>query len=463
MKSSWLKRALRPIANRMRLCRLVRALQLGLLLALVSIALWIAASFAMPIEALFWKSGLTALVLLAAPVLCALMWPVRMRDAARAADALGLDERALTALTVRGDGAMHQLQREDAKTKLASLDVRAGMRPRANRRELTACGALALLTFILLFVPNPQQDALDRMRAFEKKMDQLAMAAEQRASVDAEAEQTKQQTPELRKLERELLEQIRKARSERAAYEAIDAAEQKLNRMAKDVSEGSTKAGADGDGQPGQGEADTPSDVGEEQETEAMAQANASTANQTPGGAAQPVTSAQLQKMNALLDQLRQGVNKAAASSSGQGQGPGEGNGKGQGQGDQSQRQGEESGTGAGRGTTNKDEGKGGDMRNINSPPGSATAEHRVGQYESIYDPTRIDGTDDLQQAKGELGEGEISRMQLGPGRGQLSGDVPYNRVIGDYAPQAAQAADDAQLPPAVRQWVNDYFDALID
>ena len=52
--------------------------------------------------------------------------------------------------------------------------------------------------------------------------------------------------------------------------------------------------------------------------------------------------------------------------------------------------------------------------------------------------------------------------MQLGPGLGDASGQVPYNEVVGEYQAAAAQAADRQDLPANQRQWVDHYFNALI-
>ena len=51
--------------------------------------------------------------------------------------------------------------------------------------------------------------------------------------------------------------------------------------------------------------------------------------------------------------------------------------------------------------------------------------------------------------------------MQLGPGAGSAEGYVPYNRVLGEYAEAAAQAADSQALSAQAKKWVDDYFAAL--
>ena len=57
----------------------------------------------------------------------------------------------------------------------------------------------------------------------------------------------------------------------------------------------------------------------------------------------------------------------------------------------------------------------------------------------------------------------QISEMTMGPGLGDASGSVPYDRVVGEYQAAAVQRAQEAALPGYAQQWVADYFSALTD
>lgn len=461
MKRDAVRRALRPVSLRIRLCNIVSMLQIGLPVAAFAAFAWAVASFFTPIEALVRYALNSAAALMAAASVVGCARPVGARRAARAADALGLKERALTALYATDGGEMRALQREDALKRLEALDVRTGIRPRARRAELIAGLALFMATAVLLIVPNPQQEALSNMRAFEKKIKALTEAAEMRERPEMEAQEGRE-NPELRRIERELLDRLKKSRNEREALTALNVAEQKLNRIEKEASAGAYADDA------AAGSSGSENTEGNDDESDTSASAGAQTAEASGSGSkglSGEAANAQLGDMSSLISQLRQGVNKASANigqNGGNGmdgsQGDKSGNGEGQGQ-----MPGEEGGSGAGRGTTNLDAGAGAEMKNKNGSGESGAPEHRVGQYESIYDPSRLDGADAEVMAEGELNEGEISRVQLGPGEGQFDEDVPYDRVIGDYAQKAAKAAEDAALSPNVRQWVVKYFDSLID
>ena len=87
----------------------------------------------------------------------------------------------------------------------------------------------------------------------------------------------------------------------------------------------------------------------------------------------------------------------------------------------------------------------------------------RVGAYESVYDPTRLGGDAPISQVEGVKNEGNSTQVQMGPGQGDLSGQIPYQEVIGQYQAEAAQAMERDNLPPTLKEWVNRYFDALVD
>ena len=86
-----------------------------------------------------------------------------------------------------------------------------------------------------------------------------------------------------------------------------------------------------------------------------------------------------------------------------------------------------------------------------------------MGQYESIYDPTHLGGADQIHQAQGLKNEGDSIQIETGPGAGRLEGSVPYDRVVGEYQRQAAQAMDENDLSQNLRHWVTQYFDALVE
>ena len=92
---------------------------------------------------------------------------------------------------------------------------------------------------------------------------------------------------------------------------------------------------------------------------------------------------------------------------------------------------------------------------------GAASPEKKVADYEAIYDPTRLGTSGEVQNERGQMGEGEILEAQAGNGAGSLEGSVPYRQALPEYREAAVEAAQDADLPAYARQWVETYFDAL--
>ena len=168
-----------------------------------------------------------------------------------------------------------------------------------------------------------------------------------------------------------------------------------------------------------------------------------------------------LQSASQLMQALR-----AAASGQTPGQQQGQGNngqGQQQGQGQspgQGQGQGNQPVGGAGSGSTNEDQGASAG-HNSGSSAGNRDPEYHEGQYEEIYDPTRLQASETQQTAQNARGDGESDQAQLGPGAGTQGDSVPYNEVVNEYAAAAAQAADSQSLSRQERQWVDDYFSAL--
>ena len=92
---------------------------------------------------------------------------------------------------------------------------------------------------------------------------------------------------------------------------------------------------------------------------------------------------------------------------------------------------------------------------------GTASPEKKVAAYEAIYDPTRLGTSGEVQNERGQMGEGEILEAEAGNGAGSLEGSVPYRQALPEYREAAVEAAQDADLPAYARQWVETYFNAL--
>ena len=475
-----LERALRPVKRRMRAQRTFIWAMYGIFAAAVGVLLLRAASFLWTFPtAAQWGAA----VLIAVPALFALvswLWPITALDAARQADAMGLEARAQTAVMLDGcDTPMASLQRSDALQSLDALEPARHMALRPPRLAWIGVLACAALFGASYLIPNPQAQALKAREQFHSEMaGQAQKVDEGAAKLDASAAET----PELRRLLGELSRELRVASGSRDALTAVDAAEREMTAMeartAKDALAAMRSAGlealaqaleksdaqavrewleaSEGARQALAKAAAAASNATAQQLLQAAAQAmadgSAAQAADALRGAATGQTAASAQAL-ALAGMVRGAAARAGAQGQAALQGASGAQGAAAGRGDQA-------GGGAGQGTSSRDGGVTASQR-ANGSQGAAAPEKKVAEYESIYDPTRLGGAGDVHSERGRLGEGEIVESEAGKGAGSLDGSVPYRQVLPEYSRAAADAARDADLPAYARQWVEDYFNAL--
>ena len=486
-----MKKALRPVIRRIRSQRGLTGLCAGLTAALALCVGVVGLSFLFPME----KRNVYLLICASAlPLGAAAGWfrPVSLLQAARRADACGLHERAQTALALSGrQDEMAALQRRDALRALGEMDVRRSMPLRAPVRALLAAGGCGLVLLALLFAPNPQDQTLQKQAQFRQKMEKPAQSIEKAAEALDEAVLGEKETKELRRLLGDLAREVRQSRDSREALTALSQGQQRLEKQMND----SRNAAVDALGQAGlNGVAEAMAEGGESLE-EALREAVENTDDETlagqlsdaaqaagtnaaaasalqaaarsakQGSAAQAAQALGQLSASGLSDgrlaaaiqsakALAGGAGQSQAMSQGQGQGQSAGSGAGQGQ---------NTGGGAGQGSTNQDM-SGSGQNGGGHGGGGNPAQYKLGQYEAIYDPTRLGDGGEISQSTGKVDENaQVSEMTLGPGLGSTDGSVPYDQVVGDYRSAAVQRAQEAALPGYAQQWVNDYFSALTE
>lgn len=116
----------------------------------------------------------------------------------------------------------------------------------------------------------------------------------------------------------------------------------------------------------------------------------------------------------------------------------------------------------AGSGHSNGDagyQGNGVSSREVTKGQGNPSS---YGEYERIYDPTRLSGGGHTIQVTGKpSGQGTSQQVELGSGLGSFDGFVPYNEVFGSYRRQAMQALERMDIPAEMRELIEKYFDAI--
>lgn len=447
-----LERALRPVKRRMRTQRTFIWALYGLFAGAVGVLLLRAASFvwAFPTVAIWGAVTLAALPAIFA--LVAWLWPITSLDAARQADALGLMARAQTAVMLGGcDTDMARLQREDALSSLKTLEPARQMAlkpPRLAWIGTLACAALMGVSFL---IPNPQAQAIRAQEAFHAEMVEQAQKVDEGATaLDAEAAET----PELRRLLGELSGELRRAESVRDALTAIDTAERKVEsleaRTARDALDAMRAAGLNALAQSLE-DGDTPAaqqalEAGDAEAllSDAAAKASDQTAAQQLSQAAQALASGEARQALSALTAAASGQTAASAQAlalTGMVRGAAARSGmqsaqgtlaslahSGAGQQGASDQEGQgQPGGGASLGSSDGDGGM--NPAQAAAPAqGTASPEKKVAAYEAIYDPTRLGTSGEVQNERGQMGEGEILEAEAGMVRAAWRAACPTGR-----------------------------------
>ena len=456
---------LRAVKIRLRRNRLLRGAAAGLAAGLGAAALLQVAAFFVPVP----DRGLLAAGIAAAAALLGAfgnaLRPVKNTDAAKAADACGLKERTITALE-GGEEPIRLLQRRDACTALEKLDVKM-IRPGSVKRALCAALGCAVLLGGLLLIPNPQDSAAAAQKALVRTLREGAKAIEKAAEED-EATLPEEKKNELRKIAEELNRELDRSRDAADALVALDRAEQRLEQFrqqtagdamnAANGAAGMNEGRADKAGENGRTGMQAPEGLsGQEGGSGQDGAGQQSSGQLAAAAAASGLTDAQMKTLQALAA-LKGQVNPSAAggSQSGRSGMTGSKGGAGNGQGKGS--------NGAGEGSTNEEQKGGGGNGNRAGGEGTRDARYKEEKYETIYDPERIDKPlEDVMTDQFRLTDEDGLQIETGPGRGNLSGDVPWSDVLQDYADTEARSADRENLTVQERKWVNDYFSLLTE
>ena len=460
--------ALAPVRRRIRRNRLWRGMAMGFALGGVAALALIGVSLLTPVPDKWIQAGV---ILAAVVILCAtagFLRPVRDGEAARAADACGLQERAITALETAGDSPMEALQRQDACEALGHLDTKR-IRPGSFLRLLVIGAAACILCAATILIPNPRDTEAAHMQALRKQLARSADELDQAARADASRLDEKE-AAELRRLTEDLKRDLKESRDEADALVAADRAEKRLEEIRQTTAAEAMQALTDALAAAGMETAAEALKSGDEQALAAAlsgmdAEALQALAEQLSGAAREAAeslasgTQSTAEAMQSLseagsetgqalqnLKSAMSGGNKSGSGSAGSGSTPGE---KGQ------------SGGGAGRGTTNEEQPGGGGKSQGSG--GQGKPEYREGQYETIYDPEKAEVSTRDEMTNQHAGDGDSVQIRMGQGKGTLEGDVPYGDVVREYAQTQTRSAERENLTAEQREWVAEYFRILVD
>lgn len=116
--------------------------------------------------------------------------------------------------------------------------------------------------------------------------------------------------------------------------------------------------------------------------------------------------------------------------------------------------------SGAGTGSTNQTQG-GGQMPGSGQSTGAGNPGMMRGEYERIYDPTRLGGEGAVSVLPGQAGQGPSQYVDLPDPSARAGALLPYEEVLATYRQEALEALAGGAIPPALQALVRDYFTSL--
>ncbi len=492
--------ALRPVRRRLRRNRVLQGAAWGLLAGAIMTLLLLALSKLGMIPR-GWVLSIAALPAgAAAGMLAAGIRRVSDVSAARAADSCGLRERAVTALEAARDSPAEVLLREDACRHLRGLDVRQ-IRGKPIQKQLAATAVLTAACVLLGLLPagSPSAEPVppEAVSALREAARRVEQAAQQESAALEEAERR-----ELRRLALDVSREAGNPQSRERLNKTVDEAVKRLERLRESMAGDALRtmlqalrsAGAAELAAAAENAAN--SEVKNEDMTEALESTDAESLRQAAEAlekapsAVAAQASGQLQaaadalavgnptQAESLLSQTMQNLQagglsrtsealnamqQTAAQAGQQSESAGGTGQQGNAPGNIGQNGGENAaqpGGGAGSGSTNEDQGTSA-HRQASAASRGKEPRYREGEYESIYDPTRLNVGDENVLTELQKTDEDSVTAETGPGAGSAGGYVPYDLVIAEYAAGAAEAAESLALTPEQREWISAYFAKL--
>lgn len=116
--------------------------------------------------------------------------------------------------------------------------------------------------------------------------------------------------------------------------------------------------------------------------------------------------------------------------------------------------------SGAGTGSTNQAE-SGGRMPAAGQSTGAGSPAMARGEYERIYDPTRLGGEGSASVLPGQAGQGPSQYVDVPDPSARAGALLPYEEVLATYRQEALESLAGSAIPPALQSLVKDYFTSL--
>ena len=483
---------LHPWRRRLWIQQILGWIEYGVIISMICVCFFLLISRFIPWPtAPYWSIGIAIGILFCA--FGAALWyrPSFARSAHYIDTQLALQDRISTALELRDDSTpISVLQRRDALRQLRKHAPTATISLRPGRIRLLLFGIAAIVIVVLILVPNPMNTFLQQQAALQARLNrQIAAINQTRLVIDNQATISAQERALIDKILRDALARLQQSSSQEQAQQGLAQAQSQLNQLRdpqaiqkaqaranasallQDSSNANLsntgKALASGDSKalnrslqnltsqianmtPAQRaqlaqQIERASSQGQNnsQLSSALHQLAKAVADDNPSevsDASKTLESAASQDSantatNKSIDQASQSLQNAAnalaistdsstSQSGNQNQTPGQGKNPGQ--------------------TIAPGQGQG-----ISGQSGQNNTNNNSGKNEQVFVPGQVgSGTSNISV------DGSTGTVQSG-------NSVPYSRVIAQYAQMAHDAIQNSDIPPDMKNLIQDYFNSL--
>src|SRR6266566_3569224 len=439
--------SLHPWRKRLWIQQILRWTEYGIIFSMICVCFLLFISRFIPLSiASYWAIGITIGILLCA--IGAALWyrPSFARSAHYTDTHLALHDRISTAWELRDDSApISVLQRRDALRQLRkhAPTVTISLWPGRVRLLTFAIATIALA--VLILIPNPMNTLLQQQAALQARLNrQIAAINQTRSAIDNQTAISPQERALIDKILRDALARLQQSSSQEQAQQSLAQAQSQLSQLRDpqasqianmtpaqraQLAQQIEQAASQGQNNPQLSSAlhqlakavaeGNPNEVSDATKTLESA-ASQDSANKASNDGINQASQSLQNAANTLASSTdnSNGQNAGQTQTPGQGQNPGQSKTPGQGQG-------------------------------IGGQSGQNNTNNNSGKNEQVFVPGQIGSCTSNISVDGNTGT-----VQSG-------NSVPYSQVIAQYSQMAHDAIQDSNIPPDLKNLIQDYFNSL--
>lgn len=503
---------LNKIRNRLYVAFMIKCLLIGISIAAAAATMLCLIARFVPIYKAYSKGIIIALVGVGAALLFGVVKKPKCEEAAITVDSLGLKERTITAVELKGkESAFADLQKRDALQQLKDLNYKDKLPVRPKNKYLAISLLLISCFTLTAFMPNSMDEkATQQHKLKEAKRSELKKVEKLEKEINKNEKLTEVQKKELENKLAELKKYIENSADEKELDKTIkkeakklelakdDKASESIKKLQEGLSkENETKALAEavkkGDKEQFQKEMkklnEKLKNMSEEEKTKLSKQlSNISKEMKDSEGSKEALSklsediakgdlsksSEDMEKlsdnvkelmeedsMKSVLDQMKNTLadeeNNSENGSDGKQSAQGGNSGQ---QGQQGSQEGQ-GGGGAGEGSGNGEK-KSGEAAASSGGLKKNDSQGKEQEYEKVFTPKNLGGIGEKSELTGKKNNNGSTDIENSKENDALRGEsVPYDQVMGEYKDRAMESMNNSDIPEGMMEIIKSYFTSL--